>query len=295
MCLIRCSFIECVTQVFQLVYSFYFPFFPLPLILFTLPLSLVFLSLPLSPPLVYHVPCGRLIVFPSFFLWWCGGAPGYFPRPPTPTLSSPFSFLDDTIRTQHDIHRWPIRPGNPADLAVVDGRVSLFLPPSYRQPLKDIHTHPWPGGDSFLGKNPPPSVRFELTSAGTAETSEHCLRQPCGHRTTSLSLVEHHRFRLLNIHFQLFLPHIFPRLLIIPFISLSGATPFSSISLSLSLSLSLSSSFRSRLTHTTYTLCLEELFLGSFLLCFSRSFINRGDYIFSPVYRESLSSPHSVQ
>jgi hypothetical protein len=85
--------------------------------------------------------------------------------------------------------------------------------------------------------------------------------------TLPLSLVEHH---LLNIHFQLFLPHIFPRLLIIPFISLSGATPFSSISLSLSLSLS--SSFRSRLTHTTYTLCSEELFLGSFLL-----FINRGD------------------
>jgi hypothetical protein len=188
MCLIRCSFIECVTQVFQLVYSFYFPFFPLPLILFTLPLSLVFLSLPLSPPLVYQVPCGRLIVFPSFFLWWCGGAPGYFRRPPTPTLSSPFSFLDDTIRTQHDIHRWPIRPGNPADLAVVDGRVSLFLPPSYRQPLKDIHTHPWPGGGSFLGKNPPPSVRFELTSAGTA-TSEHCLRQPCGHLLNTIVFV----------------------------------------------------------------------------------------------------------
>ncbi|KAJ3629143.1 hypothetical protein MTP99_013557 [Tenebrio molitor] len=46
------------------------------------------------------------------------------------------------------------------------GRVSLFLPPPYRQPLKDIHTHPWPGGGSFLGKNPPPSVRFEPTCAG---------------------------------------------------------------------------------------------------------------------------------
>jgi hypothetical protein len=72
---------------------------------------------------------------------------------------------------------------NPADFAVVVGRVSLFLPSLYSQPLKDIHTHPWPGGDSFLGKNRPPSVRFELTSAGTA-TSEHCLRQPCGYRTT---------------------------------------------------------------------------------------------------------------
>jgi hypothetical protein len=51
--------------------------------------------------------------------------------------------------------------------------VSLFLPPPCRQPLIDIHTHPWPGGGSFLRKNPPPSVGFEPTSAGTA-TSEHC-------------------------------------------------------------------------------------------------------------------------
>jgi hypothetical protein len=72
---------------------------------------------------------------------------------------------------------------NPADLAVVSGECSLFLPPPYRQPLLDIHTHPWPGGVSFLRKNPPPSVGFEPTSAGTA-TSEHCLRQPCGHRAT---------------------------------------------------------------------------------------------------------------
>jgi hypothetical protein len=70
-----------------------------------------------------------------------------------------------------------------ADLAVVVERVSLFLPPPYRQPLIDIHTHPWPGGGSFLRKNPPPSVGFEPTSAGTT-TSEHCLRQPCGHRAT---------------------------------------------------------------------------------------------------------------
>jgi hypothetical protein len=109
----------------------------------------------------------------------CGGAPGYFPRPPTPTLSSPFSFLDNTTSM-----------GGPTSLGFEPccscggvGRVSLFLPPPYRQPLKDIHTHPWPGGGSFLGKNPPPSVRFEPTSAGTA-TSEHCLRQPCGHRAT---------------------------------------------------------------------------------------------------------------
>jgi hypothetical protein len=104
---------------------------------------------------------------PSFR--WCDGAPGHFPRPPTPipphtTLIHPWAPFPDGTRTR-------------ADLAVVVERVSLFLPPPYRQPLIDIHTHPWPGGGSFLRKNPPPSVRFEPTSAGTA-TSEHCLRQP---------------------------------------------------------------------------------------------------------------------
>jgi hypothetical protein len=86
------------------------------------------------------------------------------------------------------IHRWAPFPDGTrtrANLAVVVERVSLFLPPPYRQPLIDIHTHPWPGGSSFLRKNPPPSVGFEPTSAGTA-TSEHCLRQPCGHRAYNL-------------------------------------------------------------------------------------------------------------
>jgi hypothetical protein len=41
MCLIRGSFIECVIQAFELVYLFFFPSFPVPLILFTLPLSIV--------------------------------------------------------------------------------------------------------------------------------------------------------------------------------------------------------------------------------------------------------------
>jgi hypothetical protein len=94
--------------------------------------------------------------------------------------------------TQHSqtyttfIHPWAPFPDGTrtrADLAVVAERVLIFLPPPYRQPLLDIHTHPWPGGVSFLRKNPPPSVGFEPTSAGTA-TSEHCLRQPCGHRAT---------------------------------------------------------------------------------------------------------------
>jgi hypothetical protein len=86
------------------------------------------------------------------------------------TLIYPWALFPDGTRTR-------------ADLAVVVERVSLFLPPPYRQPLIDIHTIPWPGGGSFLRKNPPLSVGFEPTSAGTA-TSEHCLRQPGGHRAT---------------------------------------------------------------------------------------------------------------
>jgi hypothetical protein len=100
-------------------------------------------------------------------------------------LFSCLLFLDDTTRTQQHTTSMGSpsgRDSNPADLAVASEEC-LFLPPPYRQPLIDIHTHPWPGGGSFLGKNPPPSVRFEPTSAGTA-TSEHCLRQPCGHRAT---------------------------------------------------------------------------------------------------------------
>jgi hypothetical protein len=40
-CLVRGSFVEGVAQVYELTHSFYFPSFPRPLILFTLPLSLV--------------------------------------------------------------------------------------------------------------------------------------------------------------------------------------------------------------------------------------------------------------
>jgi hypothetical protein len=91
-----------------------------------------------------------------------------YPRPPSPLVSLFSQHNTTSMDGPSD------RDSNPADLAVVVGRVFLFLPPPYRQPLKDMHTHPWPGGGSFLGKNPPPSVRFEPTSA----TSEHCLRQP---------------------------------------------------------------------------------------------------------------------
>jgi hypothetical protein len=94
-----------------------------------------FCSLPFSPLLAYRVPCRRLIVFSSFSsrfsLGGAAGLQGTFtghPRPP-----SPFSFLDDTIRTQHDIHGWPIRPGfqpwyREPCRSRGGGRKSVFLP-----------------------------------------------------------------------------------------------------------------------------------------------------------------------
>jgi hypothetical protein len=110
----------------------------------------------------------------SFFRW-CGGAPGYFPRPPTPTLSTPFSQHKHNTHHTHNTTSMggpSGRGSNPADLAMVVGIVFFFLPPPNRQPLKDMHTHPWPGGGSFLGKNPPPSVRFEPTSHSHAATDD---------------------------------------------------------------------------------------------------------------------------
>jgi hypothetical protein len=126
----------------------------------------------------------RLACFSHFF---CGaeGLRGTFPGYPRPP--SLFFFFWTTQHeynnTQHPWEAHPAWDSNPADLVVV----SLFLPPPYRQSLINIHTHSWPGGGSFLRKNPPPSVGFEPTSAGTA-TSKHCLRQPCGHRAYYLLL-----------------------------------------------------------------------------------------------------------
>jgi hypothetical protein len=107
------------------------------------------------------------------------GLRGTFPGHPRPFHLSYTTF----------IHPWAPFPDGTrtrADLAVVVERV-LILPSTTlpSAPRGHTHTHPWPGGGFSLGKNPPPSVRFELTSIGTA-TSEYFLRQPCGHRATFL-------------------------------------------------------------------------------------------------------------
>jgi hypothetical protein len=105
---------------------------------------------------------------------WCGGAPGYFPRPPTPTISSPFSFFWTTQHeynnTQHPWEAHPAWDSNPADLAVVseECRSSSTTLPS--TPDRH-HTHPWPGGGFFLRKNPPPSVGFNPLAPGPRHRS----------------------------------------------------------------------------------------------------------------------------
>jgi hypothetical protein len=120
--------------------------------------------------------------FLSFFSLCAAGLRGTIPGHPR----SPSLFLFPFWTTQHEYntqHPWEAHPAwdlNPADLAVVlDECRSSFHHPTVST------THPWPGGGSFLGKNSPPSVRFEPTSAGTA-TSEQCLRQPCGYRATQI-------------------------------------------------------------------------------------------------------------
>ncbi|KAJ3626388.1 hypothetical protein MTP99_016885 [Tenebrio molitor] len=53
---------------------------------------------------------------------WYGGAPGYFPRLPTPTFSSPSSFFWTPQHEYKHKHPWEAHPAwdsNPADLAVV--------------------------------------------------------------------------------------------------------------------------------------------------------------------------------
>jgi hypothetical protein len=120
--------------------------------------------------LAYQVPL-RSACFSLFSSCGAAGLRGTFPGHPRP----PFLLLSPFFWTTPAHPAWD---SNPADLAVVSEECrSSFHHPTV-SPWK-TYTHPWPGGGFSLGKNPPPSVRFETTSAGTA-TSEHCLRQPCG-------------------------------------------------------------------------------------------------------------------
>jgi hypothetical protein len=95
--------------------------------------------------LAYQVPFTVGLFFSHFSFMWCGGAPGYFPRLPTPTLSF-LLFLDDTTRIQqHNTHGTPIRSGIRTLLTSRWCRKSVALPSTtLPSPLIDIHTHPWP-------------------------------------------------------------------------------------------------------------------------------------------------------
>jgi hypothetical protein len=97
-----------------------------------------------------------------------------------------FSFFlpgqHNTNTTQHLWEAHPAWDSNPADLAVVSEECrSSFHHPTV-SPERHTHIH-GPAEVPSWEKNPPASVSFEPTSAGTA-TSEHCLRQPCGQRAT---------------------------------------------------------------------------------------------------------------
>jgi hypothetical protein len=48
----------------------------------------------------------RSAFFFSFFPMWCGGAPGYFPQLPTPTLFSPSSFFWTPQHEYKHKHPW---------------------------------------------------------------------------------------------------------------------------------------------------------------------------------------------
>jgi hypothetical protein len=99
-------------------------------------------TFPLSPPGLSGTLRSACFFLSSFFLM-CGGAPGYFPRPLTPTLSSPFSFLDSITRIQTQ-HPWEAHPAwdlNPVDLAVVSEECrSSFHHPTVSPSTRHTHT-----------------------------------------------------------------------------------------------------------------------------------------------------------
>jgi hypothetical protein len=84
---------------------------------------------------------GRLVFL--FFLMWCGGASGYFPRHPRPPslLLSPFSGRHNTNTTTHNIHGRPIRPGIRTLLTSRWCRKSVALPSTTLPSAPDRHTH----------------------------------------------------------------------------------------------------------------------------------------------------------
>ncbi|KAH0808986.1 hypothetical protein GEV33_013806 [Tenebrio molitor] len=114
------------------------------------------MAFPLSPLVAYQVPCGRL-VFPLFFSLCVAGLRGIFPGHPRP----PPLLLSGQHNTTSMGAAYPAWDLNPADLAVVSEECRS----SFHHPTAP-ERHPWPGGGAFLGKNPPPSVRFEPLAPG---------------------------------------------------------------------------------------------------------------------------------
>jgi hypothetical protein len=85
----------------------------------------------------------RSAFFLLFFPMWCGGAPGYFPRLPTPTLSlllPPFSGRHNT-NTNTNIHGRPMWPGIRTLLTSRWCRKSVALPSTTLPSAPERHTH----------------------------------------------------------------------------------------------------------------------------------------------------------
>jgi hypothetical protein len=114
---------------------------------------------------------------PSFR--WCDGAPGHFPRPPTPI---PPHIHRHTQHLYTHGRLFPTGHEPRADLAVVAERVLILLSTTLPS-APTRHTHTSMARRSFLPSKKSSPFGGIRTRAGTA-TSEHCLRQPCGHRAT---------------------------------------------------------------------------------------------------------------